>query len=70
MVSEKSAGAYCSLSMVQAENSGSRPKKGGDVMGTRKIGRDAGNGQFIPVKVAQNRPKTTVIETIKTPKKK
>ena len=39
-------------------------------MATRKIGRDAGNGQFIPVKVAQNRPKTTVIETIKTPPKK
>ena len=34
-----------------------------------KIGRDAGNGQFITVKEAQSRPKTTVIETIKTPKK-
>jgi hypothetical protein len=39
-------------------------------MATRKIGRDAGNGQFIPVKVAERRPSTTVIETIKTPPKK
>jgi hypothetical protein len=39
-------------------------------MATRKIGRDAGSGQFIPVKVAERRPKTTVIETIKTPPKK
>ncbi len=31
----------------------------------QKIGRDAGNGQFIPVKEAEKRPKTTVIETIK-----
>ena len=38
-------------------------------MATFKIGRDAGNGQFIPVKEAERRPKTTVIETIKTPKK-
>ena len=30
-----------------------------------KIGRDAGSGKFIPVKVAQNRPKTAVVETIK-----
>lgn len=29
--------------------------------GTR--GRDAGNGQFIPVHEAQRRPKTTVVET-------
>jgi hypothetical protein len=29
--------------------------------GTR--GRDAGNGQFIPVQEAQRRPKTTVVET-------
>jgi hypothetical protein len=32
---------------------------------TRKIGRDAGSGKFIPVKVAQRRPKTAVVETIK-----
>lgn len=28
-----------------------------------KIGRDAGTGQFIPVREAERRPKTTVIET-------
>ena len=38
-------------------------------MTTFKIGRDAGNGQFITVKEAERRPKTTVVETIKTPKK-
>lgn len=32
---------------------------------TRKIGRDAGNGRFIPVKEAQRRKKTAVVETIK-----
>ena len=32
---------------------------------TTKIGRDAGNGQFIPVKVAIKRPSTAVVETIK-----
>lgn len=36
----------------------------------RKIGRDAKTGQFIPVKEVRRRPNTTVIETIKTPKKK
>jgi hypothetical protein len=35
--------------------------------GSHKIGRDAGNGQFIPVKEAQRRPSTTVVETIKNP---
>ncbi|MDP2846661.1 MAG: hypothetical protein Q8O35_00560 [Humidesulfovibrio sp.] len=30
-----------------------------------KIGRDAGTGQFIPVKEAKERPKTAVVETIK-----
>ncbi len=40
-------------------------------MATRKIGRDAGSGRFIPVDVAKRRPKTTVVETIKTkPKRK
>jgi hypothetical protein len=34
-------------------------KKGG-----RKIGRDAKTGEFIPVKQAQKRPKTTVVETV------
>jgi hypothetical protein len=30
-----------------------------------KIGRDAGSGQFIPVKQAQAHKKTAVVETIK-----
>jgi hypothetical protein len=32
-----------------------------------KIGRDAKDGQFITVKEAQQRPSTTVVETIKVP---
>lgn len=32
---------------------------------TVKIGRNAGTGRFVPVKVAQNKPKTHVVETIK-----
>ena len=35
---------------------------------TRKIGRDAGSGQFTTVKEAQEHPKTHVVETIKKPK--
>jgi len=35
---------------------------------THKRGRDAGNGQFIPVKVAERRPKTAIVETFKTDK--
>jgi len=34
---------------------------------TRKIGREAGTGHFIPVKEAVRRPSTTVVETIKYP---
>jgi hypothetical protein len=37
---------------------------------TRKIGRDAKTGEFIPVKEAKSRPSTTVVETIKVPSKK
>jgi len=37
---------------------------------TRKIGRDAGTGRFIPVKEARKRKKTAIVETIKVPKKK
>jgi hypothetical protein len=37
---------------------------------TRKIGRDARTGEFIPVKEAQRRKSTTVVETIKVGKKK
>ena len=32
-----------------------------------KIGRDAGTGQFIPVKVAISKPTTSVVETIRPP---
>ena len=35
----------------------------------RKIGRDAGTGQFVTVKNAKQHPKTTVVETIRAPKK-
>ena len=35
---------------------------------TTKIGRDAGSGRFIPVKVAERRKKTAVVETIKRKK--
>lgn len=35
---------------------------------THQRGRDARNGQFIPVQVAERRPSTTVIETYKTGK--
>ena len=35
-----------------------------------KRGRDAGNGQFIPVKVATRRRKTAVVETVRRPKKR
>ncbi|WP_275125745.1 hypothetical protein [Vibrio fluvialis] len=38
--------------------------------GTRKVGRDAITGKFIPVAEARKRPDTTVIETIKIGKKK
>jgi hypothetical protein len=34
-------------------------------MANVKIGRDAKTGRFIPVKEAQRRPTTTVVETIK-----
>jgi len=37
---------------------------------THKRGRDAGTGKFIPVKEAERRKKTAVVETIKTPNKK
>lgn len=42
-------------------------KKGGKTT-TRKIGRDAGTGRFIPVKEAQRRKKTAVVERIKRKK--
>jgi len=45
-------------------------------MATRKVGRDAGTGQFVPVSQARRDPQGAVVETIKTrtptppPKKK
>ena len=39
-------------------------------MTTRKIGRDAKTGHFIPVKVAQARKATAVVETIKVKKRR
>ena len=33
-----------------------------------KRGRDAGNGQFLPVEVAERRTKTAIVETFKTDK--
>ncbi len=33
-----------------------------------KRGRDADNGQFIPVKVAERRTRTAIVETFKTDK--
>jgi hypothetical protein len=38
--------------------------------GGGKRGRDAGNGQFIPVAEAERRKNTAVVETIKPSKKK
>jgi hypothetical protein len=35
-----------------------------------RIGRDARTGRYVPVKVAERRPATTVIETVKPGKKK
>jgi len=42
---------------------------GGHIVATRKIGRDAGSGQFKPVKEAQKDKKGSVVETIKVPPK-
>jgi hypothetical protein len=39
-------------------------------MADRKIGRNAGSGRFIPVKVAQQQRDTAVVETIKVKKGK
>ena len=38
------------------------------VMATRKIGRDARTGRIIPVREAERRKSTAVVETIKVPK--
>lgn len=34
---------------------------------TFKIGRDSGDGRFIPVKVAERRPQTTTVERVPKP---
>ena len=39
-------------------------------MAKRKIGRDAGDGRFIPVKEAEKRKKTAIVEPIVVPDKK
>lgn len=39
-------------------------------MSKRKIGRDAGNGQFIPVKEAERRKRDAVVETLPPPRKR
>lgn len=36
---------------------------------TIKRGRDAENGQFVPIEYANKHPKTTIVETIKIKKK-
>lgn len=38
-------------------------------MATRRIGRDARDGRFIPVWRAQQEKETSVVETLKTTKK-
>lgn len=38
-------------------------------MSKRKIGRDSGDGRFIPIEVAKRRPKTTTVETLPPTKK-
>lgn len=37
---------------------------------THQVGRDARNGQFIPVKDARRDPQHTTVETVKNPPKK
>jgi hypothetical protein len=39
-------------------------------MANTKRGRDAGTGKFISIKEAQRRPKTAIVDTIKTGKAK
>ena len=51
---------------ISGEQRDMSSKKGGE----QKIGRDAKTGRFIPVKEAERRPSTTVVETIKRKKGK
>src|SRR6266536_69588 len=55
-------------SKTQSRAAGTSSRK--EVIPMGKRGRDAKTGQFIPVKEAERRPSTTVIETVKSPKKK
>jgi len=38
-------------------------------MGTRKVGRSAITGKFMPVSKAQQQKNTAIVQTFKTPKK-
>jgi hypothetical protein len=49
---------------------GQQPRKEVIDMGTRKIGRDSGSGQFIPVQKAIKLGNRAEVETIRTPPKK
>jgi len=46
------------------------PKAKVSTVKVKKIGRDSGSGEFIPVTEAKKRPKTTTVETVKVAKKK
>ncbi len=39
-------------------------------MAKRKVVRDAGSGRFVPKGQAKSRPKSTVTETVPTPRRK
>jgi hypothetical protein len=56
-----------SIGPLESARQGSAIDREEVTMATRKIGRDASTGEFIPVKDAINRPRTTTVETIKTP---
>ena len=42
------------------------PKTKTSTAKVKKIGRDSGSGEFIPVAEAKKHPKTTTVDTIKT----
>jgi len=71
------AGIHAIESIFNRMGSQSKPSpsnnahlKGDTIMGTRKIGRDAGTGRFTPVKKAQKDKEGSVVETIKPPPKR
>lgn len=49
---------------------GSMPKAKVSTAKVKKVGRDSGTGEFVPVSEAKRRPKTTTVETIKVAPKK